>query len=46
MMILPSIKAEYETIHILTILNVNRGMLHVCTQYLTRIYKGIKTQFL
>ena len=33
------------TIHILTILNVNRGMLHVCTQYFTCIYKGIRHNF-
>ena len=33
------------TIYILTILIVNRSILHVCTQYFTRIYKSIKTQF-
>ena len=30
------------TIHILTILDVNRGMLHVCTQYFTRILQGYR----
>ena len=36
------LRQNMTTIHILTILNVNRGMLHVCTQHFTRIYKGIK----
>ena len=33
------------TIYILTILIVNRSMLHVCTQYYIYIYKYIKAQF-
>ena len=41
-MILPSIKAKYDNYtHFITILDVNRDMLHVCTQYFTRIYKGM-----
>ena len=30
------------SIYILTILNVSRSMLHICTQYFTCIYKSIK----
>ena len=30
------------TIYILTILNINKSMLHVCTQYFTCIYMSIK----
>ena len=45
MMILPSIKADYDNyIHFNHII-VNRSVLHVCTQYFTCIYKDIKTQF-
>ena len=42
MMISPSIKWNMTSIYILTILDINRSMLHVCTQYFTCIYKSIK----
>ena len=41
MPVLPSIKAKYDNYIHLTILNMDKSMLHVCTQYFTCIYMSI-----